>query len=84
MSELQNAVKLYEQKKYEKAWNAFNTSINFYPKIPDAHYNLGKLLLDSKGDPNLARRHLELALAYNRSPYLKQEIDRLLEEILSP
>ena len=73
-----------KQKKYEKARNAFNASINFYPKISDAHYNLGKLILGSKGDPNLARRHLEFALAYNRSPYLKQEIERLLEEILSP
>ena len=73
-----------KQKKYEKARNAFNASINFYPKISDAHYNLGKLILDSKGDTNLARRHLEFALAYNRSPYLKQEIDRLLEEMLSP
>ena len=72
------------QKKYEKARNAFNASINFYPKISDAHYNLGKLILDSKGDTNLARRHLEFALAYNQSPYLKQEIDRLLKEILSP
>ncbi|MBC8285616.1 MAG: tetratricopeptide repeat protein [Nitrospinae bacterium] len=71
------------QNQYEKAWDAFNTSIKFYPQMPDAHYNLGKLLLDSKGDLALARNHLEAALAYNQSPPLKQEINRLLEQLLS-
>jgi tetratricopeptide (TPR) repeat protein len=69
---------------YEKALDAFNASINFHPQIPDAHYNLGKLILDFKGDQTLARKHLEAALAYNQSPYLKKEIKRLLEQTLSP
>ena len=68
------------QGQYEKAWGAFNTSIKYYPQMPDAHYNLGKLILDSKGDSTLARNHLEEALAFNQSPSLKEEINRLLEQ----
>jgi Flp pilus assembly protein TadD len=70
-----------KQNQYEKAEDAFNASINFYPQIPDAHYNLGKLILDFKGDRTLARKHLEAARAYNQSPSLKQEINRLLKKI---
>jgi protein O-mannosyl-transferase len=69
---------------YEKARDAFNSSINYYPQIPDAHYNLGKLILDSKGNHALARKHLELALSYNQSPSLQKEINRLLEQTQSP
>ena len=75
---------LYIKKnQYEKARDAFNSSIIFYPQLPDAHYNLGKLILDSKGNRALAQNHLELALSYNQSPSLKQEINRLLEQVLS-
>jgi Flp pilus assembly protein TadD len=73
-----------KQSQYEKAQDAFNSSINFYPQIPDAHYNLGKLIIDFKGDPTLARKHLEAALTYNQSPSLKQEISRLLARTHSP
>jgi tetratricopeptide (TPR) repeat protein len=72
------------QNQYEKAQDAFNSSINFYPQIPDAHYNLGKLILDFNGDHTLARMHLEAALTYNQSPSLKQEIIQLLERTHSP
>ena len=72
------------QNQFEKAWDAFNSSIKFHPQMPDAHYNLGKLLLDSKGDRALARNHLEAALAYNQSPSLEQEINRLLDQTSSP
>jgi tetratricopeptide (TPR) repeat protein len=64
---------------YESARDAFNASIKFYPQIPDAHYNLGKLILDLKGDPDLANHHLKLALTYSQSPSLRKEINRLLE-----
>jgi protein O-mannosyl-transferase len=73
-----------QQNQYEKAQGAFSSSIRFYPSIPDAHYNIGKLILDTKGDSALARKHLEAALAYNQSPSLKQEISRLLKQTLSP
>ena len=69
---------------FEKAQEAFSASINYYPQIPDAHYNLGKLILDSKGNHALARKHLELALSYNQSPSLQKEINRLLEQTQSP
>ena len=73
-----------KQGQHEKAWDAFNASIQFYPQMPDAHYNLAKLILDSHGDVTLARKHLEMALAYNQSPPLRQEITRLLGQTHSP
>jgi Flp pilus assembly protein TadD len=73
-----------QQNQYKKALEAFNSSIQFYPKISDAHYNLGKLILDLKRGRTLARNHLEMALAYNKSPSLKHEISRLLARTYSP
>jgi protein O-mannosyl-transferase len=73
-----------KQNQYKKAQNAFNSSINFYPQIPDAHFNLGKLIIDFKGDYALARKHLETALTYNKSPSLKQKISLLLAQTYSP
>ena len=73
-----------QQNQYKKALDAFNSSTQFYPQIPDAHYNLGKLILDLKRDRTLARKHLEMALAYNKNPSLKQEISRLLARTHSP
>ena len=72
------------QNQYEKAWEAFHESIKHYPQLPDSHYNLGKLILDSNGDPALARKHLEIALAYNKSTSLEKEIKRLIEGQHSP
>ena len=69
---------------YEKAQDAFNSSINYYSQIPDAHYNLGNLILELNGDPALAQGHLTSALRYNKSPSLKEKIDLLLEQTLSP
>ncbi|MBT5550183.1 MAG: tetratricopeptide repeat protein [Nitrospina sp.] len=68
----------------EKAQEAFNTSINFYPQIPDAYYNFGKLILDSNGNRKVAQKYLTLALRHNKSPSLKEEINLLLEKALSP
>ncbi|MZG31342.1 MAG: tetratricopeptide repeat protein [Nitrospinae bacterium] len=70
------------QNQYEKAWEAFHESIKHYPQLPDSHYNLGKLILDSNGDPALARKHLEIALTYNKSTSLEKEINQLLNQKL--
>jgi protein O-mannosyl-transferase len=68
----------------EKAQLAFNSSITSFPQIPDAHYNLGKLILDLNGNRALAQNHLELALRYNKSPSFKEAINLLLEQTLLP
>jgi Flp pilus assembly protein TadD len=68
----------------EKAQLAFNSSIASFPQIPDAHYNLGKLILDLNGNQALAQNHLELALRYNNSPSFKEAINLLLEQALLP
>mgnify|MGYP006194243693 CR=1 FL=1 len=68
----------------EKAQLAFNSSIASFPQIPDAHYNLGKLILDLNGNQAMAQNHLELALRYNKSPSFKEAINLLLEQALLP
>jgi protein O-mannosyl-transferase len=73
-----------QENQYRKAQNAFKASIGFYPQTPDAHYNLGKIILDSKGDLALARKHLQSALAYNQNPSMREEINRLIEQVSSP
>lgn len=45
---------------------------------PDTHYNLGKLIIDSKGNIELAREHLNTALSLTQNPALKTQIKNLL------
>jgi protein O-mannosyl-transferase len=71
-----------KKQQYDKAQDAFNFSISSFPQIPDAYYNLGKLILDMKGNPALAQNHLKLALKYNQSPALREKIDLLMKEAL--
>ena len=47
----------------EKALVEFKNSLRANPEIPDTHYNLGKLILDLKGDKESARAHLNKALS---------------------
>ena len=63
----------------EKALLEFKHSLRIYPGIPDTHYNLGKLILDLKGDKKLARAHLNNALSLVQNPALKIQIKKLLK-----
>jgi protein O-mannosyl-transferase len=56
----------------------FERSLNINPKLPDTHYNLGKLIIDSKGDIELAREHLNTAFSLTENPALKTQIKNLL------
>lgn len=67
----------------EKAMMEFEHSLRINPGIPDAHYNLGKLILDSNGDKESARAHLNKALSLVQSPALKVQIKNLLQGIPS-
>jgi tetratricopeptide (TPR) repeat protein len=62
----------------QKALLEFENSLRTNPKLPDTHYNLGKLIIDSNGDIELARRHLNAAFSLTKSPALKAQIKNLL------
>ncbi len=59
----------------------FERSLRISPKLPDTHYNLGKLIIDSKGDIELARGHLNTAFSLTENPALKAQIKNLLLQI---
>ena len=67
----------------EKALVEFKNSLRTYRGIPDTHYNLGKLILDLKGDKESAHAHLNKALSLVQSPALKIQIKNLLLKISS-
>ena len=67
----------------EKALVEFKNSLRAHPEIPDTHYNLGKLIMDYKGDKESARTHLITALSLVQSPALKAQIKNLLHKISS-
>ncbi len=67
----------------EKALVEFKSSLRANPEIPDTHYNLGKLIMDLKGDKESARTHLKKALSLVHSPALKAQIKNLLHKISS-
>ncbi len=59
----------------------FERSLRINPKLPDTHYNLGKLIIDSKGDIELAREHLNTAFSLTENPTLKTQIKNLLRQV---
>ena len=61
----------------------FERSLRLNPKLPDSHYNLGKLVLDSNGDIESARAHLNAAFLLTKNPILKTQIKNLLIQISS-
>ena len=67
----------------EMALTEFKRSLRLNPKLPDSHYNLGKLIMDFKGDKASARDHLNKALDLVQSPTLKTQIKNLLKQISS-
>jgi tetratricopeptide (TPR) repeat protein len=64
----------------QKALLEFERSLRINPKLPDTHYNLGKLILDSNEDMELARRHLKTAFSLTENPALKTQIKNLLQQ----
>ena len=56
----------------------FERSLRINPKLSDTHYNLGRLIIDSKGDIELAREHLNIAFSMTENPALKIQIKKLL------
>lgn len=67
----------------ENALVEFKQSLTQNPNLPDTHYNLGKLIIESNGDINSARFHLSKALSLAQSQALKVQINNLLQQISS-
>ena len=65
------------------ALTEFERSLRLNPKLPDSHYNLGKLILDSNGNIESARAHLNAAFSLTQNPILKTQIKNLLFQISS-
>ncbi|MFQ5450717.1 MAG: tetratricopeptide repeat protein [Nitrospinaceae bacterium] len=59
---------LIGQGKVQEAIREFEQALEFNPNLPDAHFNLGSLLLETQGGGTKARAHLEKARALNRDP----------------
>ena len=62
----------------QKALLEFERSLRINPKLPDTHYNLGRLIIDLKGDIESAHSHLNTAFSLTESSALKTQIKNLL------
>ena len=69
--------------KPEIALTELKRSLRLNPNLPDSHYNLGKLILDSNGNIESARAHLNAAFSLTQNPILKTQIKNLLFRISS-
>jgi protein O-mannosyl-transferase len=70
-----------QNKEREKAILEFNKALSLNPNLPDAHYNLAVLLIETKGNPGQARQHLEAALNLSQDPARREAIQQRLREM---
>ena len=66
---------------FNQALEELKLSIKFSPNLIDAHYNLGNLLIQTKGDLIKARWHLEKALKLTNSQEGANRIRRALNTL---
>jgi tetratricopeptide (TPR) repeat protein len=66
---------------FKRAFEELNQAIIIYPNLIDAHYNLGNLLIQTKGDSIKARQHLEKALKLTRSEEGTNRIKSVLKTL---
>jgi protein O-mannosyl-transferase len=62
----------------QKALLEFERSLRINPKLPDTHYNIGRLIIDLKGNIESAHSHLNTAFSLTESSALKTQIKNLL------
>jgi protein O-mannosyl-transferase len=65
----------------QKALLEFERSLRTNPKLADTHYNLGRLIIDLKGNIESAHNHLNEAFSLTESSALKTQIKNLLMQI---
>jgi tetratricopeptide (TPR) repeat protein len=67
-----------QNKNFDDALREFNQSLALNPDYPDAHYNLAVLLIETGGDQNLAKKHLQAALNLTQDPARAESIKQRL------
>ena len=70
-----------QQNLFDRALKELNQALTLFPSLPDAHYNLGNLLVQTNGDPVKARNHLETALKLTTGLESKKRIKRTLDTL---
>ncbi|HIE80000.1 MAG TPA: tetratricopeptide repeat protein [Nitrospinaceae bacterium] len=77
----QAGIELIQSQKFEEALIQFEKSIRQNSKLLSARFNLAKLLLEFKNDPEKAKTHLQAGLALNPTPEQIQTLRDLLKQI---
>ncbi len=70
-----------QSKNFNDAVREFNQALTLNPNLPDAHYNLAVLLIETEGDQNLAQKHLKTALSLTRDPVRVESIAKRLRTL---
>lgn len=70
-----------KQKSFNRAQEELHQAITVFPNLIDAHYNLGNLLIQTKGDPIKSRWHLEKALKLATSQEVASRIKSTLNAL---
>ena len=76
----QAGIELIQAQKFEEAQILLEKSVRQNPRLLSARFNLAKLLLEFKNDPQKARTHLSAALTLNPNPQQKQILTELLNQ----
>ena len=75
----QAGIEMIQSNQMEEALVLFEKSVGQNPNLLSARFNLAKLLLEFKNDPQKAKTHLDAALALNPNP----EQSRILKDLLN-
>ena len=67
-----------ESQNSEGALREFEQAVSTHPEMAEAHFNLGKLLLELRRNPSRAREHLKTALRLSPNPEHTQIIQGML------
>ena len=70
-----------QNKKFDGAVGEFNKALTLNPDLPDAHYNLAVVLIETGVDQNLAHQHLQAALKLTQDPERAQSINEHLQRL---
>ncbi len=80
----QAGIQLIQSQNFEAALIQFEKSVQHNPKLLSARFNLAKLLLEFKNDPQKASIHLKAALTLNPTPQQARILSDLLHKIENP
>ena len=74
----QAGIEMIQLNKFEEALILLDKSVRQNPKLLSARFNLAKLLLEFKNDPQKSKTHLNAALTLNPNPEQKKILNELL------